>query len=799
MIRFPLFMRSAGWKLSAAGLALLCCLQLLSLWRAPPAFFPAAVTVTLKRGESIVLGQRELAAAQADSKHLALRRAQDGAWWIANVSAGKQLLLRRDAGDRRTGSTALRAGDSFRLGAARFDIGQATARALAFTGAGHAWRYDGATLYRDDSALPPCPDSGAAVRLAALWNRAVPHALTMARPLAFGGNLHCGNRLGIAQLAGGNASLMRVRGELLLSANAGEQRLPLLLTTGGDSIDLAHKEETLAGVAALVAGRTRLALHIEGDSLTLRPLNHVALLAEPLVQLPPQVAWQWQQRALFALPAGSAWTIAFALCVLLAAWNAWCWQRGAWPFVRDSGRAARAGAAATLLLAIAGLAALLLQRAGSAPGAAWSLLLGWAALWACLLVPARLHLATAAGVLLLAVGLLAQLDLGLGGMESSWLRHFQKTVALLAIGLGFANHLRLRGAASMVKTRMAQTRLEWVLALLAGTALAALLLQVAFGDETGVFDLQPVEFAKVALTALTAHCLAIGLGRHAGMPQQHGALLTWFRLGAPALLFVALLGVALVQVDDFSPLILLLVWSMAMALAWAVATRSLRAAAGLVGCALAVSGAIALLRSAGVAEVASWGFYADRFLVWLDPASHPHTGQQLLVAARAIAEGAWWGADHWLGVASLGQPAGGALQIPAVQDDFAPAFFLNRHGLVGALALWALQALFLVGVLQTAARAFAASERTRDFRHAWLGRFRCFALCGGAAFVLGHLLLSWGTNLAIFPIMGQPMSFLSAGGSHLLFFICPLLAFSAISAQSFEENQSCRSMSNAKQ
>jgi cell division protein FtsW len=71
------------------------------------------------------------------------------------------------------------------------------------------------------------------------------------------------------------------------------------------------------------------------------------------------------------------------------------------------------------------------------------------------------------------------------------------------------------------------------------------------------------------------------------------------------------------------------------------------------------------------------------------------------------------------------------------------------------------------------------SRAARDFRHAWLGRFRCFALCGGAAFVFGHFLLSWGTNLAIFPIMGQPMSFLSAGGSHLLFFICPLLAFSA--------------------
>jgi cell division protein FtsW len=42
-------------------------------------------------------------------------------------------------------------------------------------------------------------------------------------------------------------------------------------------------------------------------------------------------------------------------------------------------------------------------------------------------------------------------------------------------------------------------------------------------------------------------------------------------------------------------------------------------------------------------------------------------------------------------------------------------------------------------------------------------------------------LLSWGTNLAILPVMGQPMSFLSAGGSHLLFFLLPLLGLSAAS------------------
>ncbi len=381
-------------------------------------------------------------------------------------------------------------------------------------------------------------------------------------------------------------------------------------------------------------------------------------------------------------------------------------------------------------------------------------------------------------------------------MESSWLRHYQKTTALLAIGLGVGAHfrLRLRGRGGM----MPQTRLEWMLAGLAVCALAALVLQVVLGDETGVFDLQPVEFAKLALTALTAHCIAVGLGWDAALPEHTRPVVRWIRLAAPALLFIALLGLALVQVDDYSPLILLIVWGMTMALAYSVAARKHVATAALVGIGCVAMAAIAYLRSAGAGEVAQWTFYADRFLVWLDPASHPHTGQQLLLGARAIAEGAWWGSDQLLGISTLGRPAGSALYIPAVQDDFAPSFFLNRHGLLGALALWALQALFLVGVLQTAARSYAAGRAAGNFRQAWMGRFRCFALCGGAAFVLGHFLLSWGTNLAIFPIMGQPMSFLSAGGSHLLFFICPLLAFSAISAQSLEEIQSCRSMSNTK-
>jgi len=285
---------------------------------------------------------------------------------------------------------------------------------------------------------------------------------------------------------------------------------------------------------------------------------------------------------------------------------------------------------------------------------------------------------------------------------------------------------------------------------------------------------------------LTAHCLALRFNWHNGPHRLAEQGARWLRLIAPALLFIALTGLALVQVDDFSPLILLLVWSTCMAFAYAIAARHRLLGGLLIAMALLAAAAITWLRLTGTDDLIRWGFYADRFLVWLNPAEHPHTGQQLLLGARAIAEGGWLGIDHWLGLRALGLSAGSVIDIPAVQDDFAASFFLNRHGLAGGLLLWCVQAAFLTGLLQAALNAYREGASARNFRQAWSGRFRYFVLCGGGAFVLGHFLLSWGTNLAIFPIMGQPMSFLSAGGSHLLFFLCPLLTFSAISASSSE-------------
>jgi cell division protein FtsW len=754
--------RISVFTLAACALAFLCALQMLALLRAPAAFSPAAIDVQLRAGASIVLGQLELAAPNAERRHIAVRRDAAGAWFIRNASTGSALLLLRGRAEQRTGATVLQQGQTFQLGATTFKVDRAGPRDLAFSAAGQQWRYDGATLLRNGRAQDACPDSRPGVRLLAAWNRFAPHALTLARPLVFGGNLHCGNRLGLAGIDGGAA--VASRGEQGIAIVSAAQA-PLLVDGGV----LAQTDYSLTGITALIASRTRLHVTVDGDRLTLRPISHVAMFVQPHAELPGQVTWRWQQRAAWSLPPAAVWpaaalllgALAIAVFRALGGSTNWTWR------------------AVGLLIAGAGVCALLLQRSGNAPGIGISLLLAWAALWYLLTAPGKLHAVTIAAVLL-AAGLLAQLELGLGGAESSWLRHVQKTACLLAIGAGLGVQPRLFRRTHL----MPQARLEWMLVLLAVLALAALLLQVVFGDETGVFDIQPVEFAKLALTALTAHCLALGLGAQAAS----GGMQRWVRLGAPALLFIFLLALALVQVDDYSPLILLLVWSTAMALAYALASRSFRLAGLLAAGAVLCVGGVAFLQSAGPEQVANWQFYGDRFLVWLDPATHPHTGQQMLAGGRAIADGGWWGSDGVMGLSSLGQHAGAAMRIPAVQDDFAPSFFLNRHGLAAALVLWLLQALFIGALLQTAARAWFASVAAGDFRRAWSARFSCFALCGGAAFVLGHLLLSWGTNLAIFPIMGQPMSFLSAGGSHLLFFICPLLAVGSFSAQSFEES-----------
>ncbi len=772
----PRFDTRLPW--AALALVLVCALQLAALLNTPVRYLPAQIALRLAPGESATLGRAELAAPRADARQFLLRRDREGRWWLRNPHPAQPAMLLRGDARQATGTLPLAAGQRLQLGAARLAVLEANEGRVLLRGEGYRWDYDGALLRRDGAVQPSCPDAGAGARIVALWNRIAPRFLDARRPASAGGYLHCGNRLAAPGLEAGAVSLVRTSNGRIALQVRGAQPVPVSDAHGAQ--DAATREHLLDGVDTISIGRSRLGVEIAGDTMRLRPAGQVALFAQPRADLAPSLAWTWTERSLwqFTPPSPAAWMAGIAAALLAGLAGL---RRGvlAWA----------AGGAA-----IAGLAILLLvmQRSGQAPGAGWALLTAWAALWYALLWPRRTLLLGTVAVLLLGAGLLVQLELGLGARDTAWLRQFETSCVLLGAGLP-AGLLLLQGVARAEVSRGAT---EWVLVALALLALAGLLLQVAFGDETGVFDLQPVEFAKLALAALSAHCLALASGSGA----LRGGWRAWLRALAPVLLFVLLLAVALVQVDDYSPLLLLLVWAAASLFAWCLASGR-RRAAGLFGaaCCLVLAGAMAL--QALGPSLGAAGFYTERFQVWADPGAHPHTGQQMLLGARAVSEGGWLGSDGLLGLGTLGQSAGEALRIPAVQDDFAPSFLLNRHGLLGALLLWALQALLLGALLHAAAGGWRAGAAAKDFRRAWLGRFQCFFLCGGAAFLAGHFLLSWGTNLALFPIMGQPMSFLSAGGSHLLFFICPLLAFGMASIQSLEpstEISSCRSMSNTK-
>ena len=775
----PSFGTSLAWSL----LALLCALQLLALLRAPAAWMPAEIAVTLRPGESIMLGRQELGAPRAAARQLVLRRDAAGDWLLRNAEPQQPLVLRRGDARQRSSELPLAAGQRIQAGALQLQVVAAGAGRVTLHDGARAWDYDGATVLQDGRPQASCPDTGLSARMVAAWNRWLPQGLSLARPLHLGGLLYCGNRVAAAALEPGSAGLARQADGRIALAARGPQ--PVLVSSSAGWQDAAQRELALADVDAFAVGRTLFTLARDGATLRLTPSSQVALSTQAAHQLPAAVSWRWAQRDHLALPAPPplAWTAALVVLLAALAFVA--------PQLRQRGvRMQLARPLALALLAAGAMLLLVTQRSSGAPGAACSLLLGWATLWVTMLYPRRTSLLAASAVLLLGAGLLVQLEMGLGASDTAWLRHFQNTTALLGIGLPGALLLLScfgRGAVSRPVT-------ERVLLGFAALALGGLLLQVCFGNETGVFDIQPFEFAKFALAALSAHCLALAAG---GADHERRDWRFWLRMAAPVLLFVFLLAAALVRVDDYSPLVLLLVWSGAMLLAWC-ASRGQRAALASVAVAACLLVAGGVTMRAGGDLLGAFGFYPERFQVWSEPTIHPHTGQQMLQGSRAIVQGGWLGADSLLGLAALGGAAGEALAIPAIQDDFAPSFLLHRHGLAAGLALWTLQALFLAALLRAAAGVWRGANDAKDFRRAWVGRFQCYALCGGAAFVAGHLLLSWGTNLAMFPIMGQPMSFLSAGGSHLLFFICPLLAFGMVSTQFDEESQSCRSMSNTK-
>ena len=111
------------------------------------------------------------------------------------------------------------------------------------------------------------------------------------------------------------------------------------------------------------------------------------------------------------------------------------------------------------------------------------------------------------------------------------------------------------------------------------------------------------------------------------------------------------------------------------------------------------------------------------------------------------------------------------LRVPVVQFDFPAAFLIGRFGLgFGWMLICVQSALLLfgtVGFLQILSND-AGSEIDARAR-----RFLSIVLFGSVTLFALHWIISWSNALGLFPVMGQPMSWLSAGVSHQILMVFP--------------------------
>jgi cell division protein FtsW (lipid II flippase) len=296
--------------------------------------------------------------------------------------------------------------------------------------------------------------------------------------------------------------------------------------------------------------------------------------------------------------------------------------------------------------------------------------------------------------------------------------------------------------------------------------------QLAVGTEAGIAGIQPVELTKSVYVLLLAFA-----GMHLMEMRRRdsreyrrspiAAVLPFLRtIGGFALVVLSVV----VGVRDFSPGIILglvtLLWLFRVGRSVRTSGRPAliwRAVRPVVVIGLVAVVAVAAWARANPEKLPAGMPQRDRILVWSQPELHPHSGSQVLAGMDRVAEGGWRGARDWFGKNEE------VMKVPAVQDDFITAFLLNRFGGFAGLALVGLQLLYLLLLFFISGSIERATE-SGDFREQQAGRVLGFALYGLAWMHAVHWAIAWCNTLGLLPVMGQPMTWLSAGNSHLMGF-----------------------------
>lgn len=326
-----------------------------------------------------------------------------------------------------------------------------------------------------------------------------------------------------------------------------------------------------------------------------------------------------------------------------------------------------------------------------------------------------------ATLLLLSVGLLTLYSLSSSGGVDYFLK--QSIFAVLSLGtLLFAATLDYRHVAKYSTALYFVTLISLFLVLLFGTTVRGTAGWLSFG----VFQVQPVEIAKVTLIIFLASFIS----------KKRSELGEWTRLVASLVLSAGLIFLVLKQPDLGSSLVLAAIW-IGMILASGLRFKHLFVLFVL-GLTLAAGGWFSLA-----------SYQKERINTFIHPEADPRgSGYNVLQAIVAVGSG---------GMTGKGVGHGSQSQLnflPEKHTDFIFAVIAEELGLSGAF--------FVIGLyLVLLYRIKRIGDTASD-------NFGYLMAVGALVMFFFQIMVNIGMNVGLLPVTGLPAPLLSYGGSSLM-------------------------------
>ena len=766
-------------------------------------------------GQGVVLGWQELGqhrgANSAEKEHLSISYINQQ-WLLKNVSNSKRVDIKTTkVNTRYLRRSTLQAGDILQFNTFKIQVKRADDQLVLYDlNRKQTAVWNGSELLVDNkSGYAACERQGLRRVLGGFsdwfhWKIREYNPQNTLRLFTLGGQVHCSTRWNQTDLQPDSIRFYWENGHYWIGPGSEPSRV--FIQRGGKKQDLKYLTLPIDGkegkVKRLILGRTHYSLGANPKILTLKPIanqqvfqvytvddaktkeEREALLkkADEEKQRLKEMAEQgiipvyqqdsWIGNSVTVKPFSLRSLLLAGILVFVAIVYFFVVQR--WKNTLEGGRS-RVGS----LFVFTGFSFALIWAAFAWRGdLGTGLVILWlSALWATVLLAlqGRLKGMTSwlwfVALLIAAIGTLTLTQLAAGADNTRWLKYASGNVFIVSLVTNTIALLALAPLAALngiwlLFIRHQSKVILWIKATLIGIVVFLLLMQFAIGTEQGIWGIQPVEIAKLLIIVIAAHALwhlkmlrSINSRYYRENPVARIILFLWVLF---AFIIVSLL--IAVGVHDYSPT--LIVMALMAAFLWRAIPHPVRKMPVFTW---TVRGVTILLPLAIMVGFALW-FYqhppdydssipqAERLRIWANPELYPEAASQLLNSLVRVGQGGWFGTG-WFG------NNGSSMLIPAVQDDFIAAFLMNHFGAAMGLLLLSLQLLWIAIMFEISKR-LAQRQRNQELyaAHNILSNI----LFGLTWVHLLHWMISWGNVLGLLPIMGQPMTWLSAGNSHLV-------------------------------